>query len=207
MSAQPYAATSQPTRGSRGGGIALVILDAARRLRSRAGFDAIRMESAVRPRTDVTAQIDSAIDLYWLPLGAGGRFVRWNGRAYEALAALWERRRPQDLYHSALEVTRPEGRFVIEMTPIPDANGAERGVVAEGAVGSRLAARFRLFRYELRRWKGGAIPDVDAIRPPAGGRAPGWKAGLVAAKRPLLQRRPSSHSAAQELRFRGCACP
>ncbi|MFZ0129603.1 MAG: hypothetical protein WAL77_09300, partial [Candidatus Dormiibacterota bacterium] len=132
MSAQPYAATSQPTRGSRGGGIALVILDAARRLRSRAGFDAIRMESAVRPRTDVTAQIDSAIDLYWLPLGAGGRFVRWNGRAYEALAALWERRRPQDLYHSALEVTRPEGRFVIEMTPIPDANGAERGVVAEG---------------------------------------------------------------------------
>jgi hypothetical protein len=25
--------------------------------------------------------------------------------------------------------------------------------------------------------------DVDAMRPPAGGRAPGWTAGLVAARR------------------------
>ena len=40
-----------------------------------------------------------------LQLGACGHFVRWDGRAYEALAALWERRRPQDLSHSALEVT------------------------------------------------------------------------------------------------------
>lgn len=44
------------------------------------------------------------IDLYWLPLGAGGHSVRWNGIAYEALAALHERRRSQDLYYSALEV-------------------------------------------------------------------------------------------------------
>jgi hypothetical protein len=25
------------------------------------------------------------VDLYWLPLGAGGHFVRLNGRIYEAL--------------------------------------------------------------------------------------------------------------------------
>ena len=25
-----------------------------------------------------------AVDLYWLPLGAGGHFVRFNGRVYEA---------------------------------------------------------------------------------------------------------------------------
>jgi hypothetical protein len=25
------------------------------------------------------------IDLYWLPLGAGGNFVRLNGRVYEAI--------------------------------------------------------------------------------------------------------------------------
>ncbi len=55
----------------------------------------------------------------------------------------------------------PEGRFVIEMTPIPDANGKQRGVVAEGAVGSRWAARFRVFRYEVRCWRGGRIPDID----------------------------------------------
>lgn len=24
-----------------------------------------------------------SIDLYWLPLGAGGHSVRWNGRLYE----------------------------------------------------------------------------------------------------------------------------
>ncbi len=36
----------------------------------------------------------------------------------------------------------PEGRFVIEMTPIPDGNGARRGVVAEGSVGSRWAGRW-----------------------------------------------------------------
>ena len=27
----------------------------------------------------------AAIDLYWLPLGAGGHFVRLNGRIYEAI--------------------------------------------------------------------------------------------------------------------------
>ena len=50
-------------------------------------------------------------ELYWLPLGAGGWFVRLNGRIYEAVNALAERRRPLDLYHSALEVRVPEGRF------------------------------------------------------------------------------------------------
>ena len=132
---------------------------------------------------------------------------------------------------------------MIEMAPVRDANGAERGVVAEGAVGSRWAGRFRIFRYEVRRWRGGIIPDADeavgspvrltddpgaaqrvldlvpqvptpvwgrdelgagemwnsnsltswliarsglpveSIHPPAGGRAPGWRAGLVVARR------------------------
>jgi len=30
----------------------------------------------------------ASIELWWLPLGAGGRFVRLNGRVYEALHAL-----------------------------------------------------------------------------------------------------------------------
>ena len=34
----------------------------------------------------------AAMDLYWLPLGAGGHSVRWNGRVYEAVSALLERR-------------------------------------------------------------------------------------------------------------------
>jgi hypothetical protein len=183
------------------------------------------------------------VDLYWLPLGAGGRFVRLNGRVFESVAARLDRRPRCDLYHSALEVRVPEGRFVIEMTPVPDGNGGKRGVVAEGPVGSRWAGRFRIFRYEVRRWRGGVIPDVDeavesprrltgdpglaqlvldlapqvptavwgrddlgagemwnsnsliswliarcglpveSIHAPAGGRAPGWRAGLVVARR------------------------
>ena len=185
------------------------------------------------------------IELWWLPLGAGGWFVRFNGRVYEALRALRERRRPLDLYHSALVVWVPEGRFVVENCwPIPDGEGAgARGVAVEGAVASERIARFRAFRYEVRCWRDGVIADagaavaspqvlsrdldrarrllglvgelprpvwgrdelgtgemwnsnsviawllaraglaVEAIRPPAGGRAPGWAAGVAVARR------------------------
>ena len=186
----------------------------------------------------------ASIELYWLPLGAGGWLVRLNGRIYEAIHALLGRRRPLDLYHSALKVRVPEGRFVIEDAwPIPDADGASRGVVVEGPVASRRLARYHVFRYEVRRWRDGVIADADeavaspqllsndpllarrlldlvgslpspvwgrdelgtgemwnsnsvvawllarsglpadAIGPPAGGRAPGWLAGLVTAQR------------------------
>lgn len=109
----------------------------------------------------------SAVDLYWLPLGAGGHFVRLNGRVYEALAARLERRPACDLYHSALQVELPDGRFVIEQAPVHDWSGRQRGVVAEGAVGSRWAGRFRIFRYEIRVWAGGHIPDVaEAVDSP-----------------------------------------
>jgi hypothetical protein len=191
----------------------------------------------------MTVESEPGVDLYWLPLGAGGRSVRLNGRVFEAVAARVGRRPPCDLYHSALEVRVPEGRVVIEMTPIPDGSGAERGVVVEGAVGSRWAGRFRIFRYEVRRWRDGVIPDIaeavespqrltgdpllaqraldlvpavpalvwgrdesragemwnsnsliswlvarsglhgESVHPPAGGRAPGWRAGLVVARR------------------------
>jgi hypothetical protein len=190
----------------------------------------------------------ASIDLYWLPLGAGGHSVRLNGRIYEALAARLAGRAALDLYHSALEVRVPAGRFTIETAPLRAGDGPERGVVAEGAVGIRPAGRFRIFRYELRCWRDGVIPDVneavasprrlsddpepalrllalvpqvpmpvwgrdelgagemwnsnsvvswliaragldaEAIHAPAGGRAPGWNAGLVVARRPRRER-------------------
>jgi hypothetical protein len=55
----------------------------------------------------------------------------------------------------------PDGRFVIEQTPVPDGRGRERGVVGEGSVGSRRAQRLRIFRYEIRRWRNGVIADID----------------------------------------------
>jgi hypothetical protein len=187
------------------------------------------------------------IELYWLPLGAGGNFVRLNGRIYEAILATVQRRPRCDLYHSGLVVTVPEGRYTIEQTPAQP-HGEKRGVVGIGPIGAKWMARSRVFRYELRRWRDGVIPDVEeavdsprrlssdladaerllglvpevpffvwgrdelgvgemwnsnsqiawllartgldvaSIRPPAGGRAPGWQAGLVAAARDLSWR-------------------
>ena len=102
----------------------------------------------------------ASIVLYWIPLGAGARIVRFSGKAFEMISA-WVNRRPTcHLYHSALVVSVPEGRFVIEMTPVADDRGARRGVVAEGSVGTRWAGRLRLFRYEIRRWQGGEIADA-----------------------------------------------
>jgi hypothetical protein len=117
--------------------------------------------------TDEAAQASAAVDLYWIPLGAGQHAVRSSGRLFEAISARVERRPPCDLYHSALVVIAPEGRFVIEQTPILDTLGKRRGVVLEGPVGSRLAGRFRLFRYEVRRWRDGVIPDIaEAVSSP-----------------------------------------
>jgi len=101
------------------------------------------------------------VELYWLPLGAGGRFVRLNGRMYEALAARLQHRDRSDLYHSALEVHLAGDRYVIEQAPVWNRKEADRGVVCEGPVGSRWLGRFKLFRYEVRRWRDGVIPDRD----------------------------------------------
>jgi hypothetical protein len=109
----------------------------------------------------------ASVDLYWIPLGAGGWFVKRNGRLYETVVALRDGRPRRDLYHSALEVVVPEGRFVIEQAPVPSTRNGPRGAVAEGPVGLRAAARLRLFRYEVRRWHGGRIPDVaEAVESP-----------------------------------------
>jgi hypothetical protein len=184
-----------------------------------------------------------SVNLYWIPLGAGGHSVKINGRAFEALDAARRRRRRQDLYHSALVVEVDGHRHAIEVTPSPDADERSRGVVATGAVGSRALGWARVFRYEVRCWCDGVIPDLafavggplqvacDAgisrrlldviatvptpvwgrdelstgdmwnsnsviawlltvgdvptrdIRPPPGGRAPGWSAGLEVALR------------------------
>jgi hypothetical protein len=184
----------------------------------------------------------SWLELYWIPLGAGGSpVVRVSGRSYEALVA-WRAHRPRrQLYHAALIAHRASGHVTVEVAPVPDGDAAARGVVAEGAVGVAWLRRLRIFRYEVRRWPGGAIPDLrfavaspvtvtadpaevtavlDALAevpapvwgrdelglgemwnsnsvvafalsragvlaaagdPPAGGRAPGWDAGVRAA--------------------------
>jgi hypothetical protein len=183
------------------------------------------------------------LDLFWLPLGAGGHVVRWNGLAYERLAARRERRAPLDLYHAGLMVHSDDVTYAVEMGPVWNVSGDDRGVVCQGPVGARWLGRFSAFRYEVRCWPGGYIPDIEhavdspvrtttdpdqvaavltvlhhlpaltwgrdelgmgemwnsnsavayalaraghemeLIRPPAGGRAPGWRAGVRLADR------------------------
>jgi hypothetical protein len=95
---------------------------------------------------------EAGIDLYWLPLGAGGHSVRLNGRLFEAGAARLGRRAPCDLYHSALEVCAPEGRFVVEqarpsatvtgarVASLPKARSAAATPGAFGSSATRCAA-------------------------------------------------------------------
>lgn len=109
------------------------------------------------------ADVPVRVELYWIPLGAGGSgFVALNGRIYEWFKAKLERRRPCDLYHTALQLHLPEGRYVIEtMWPSPDDDLSARGVVVEGPVFSRFLRRWRTFRYEVRLWPDGLLPDAE----------------------------------------------
>lgn len=104
-----------------------------------------------------------AVDLYWIPLGAdaGGAIVRWNGRIYEAVAAALARRPRRDLLHSALAVRVSGVTATVEMAPVWTKRG-DRGVISEGPVGAPFLGRSRLFRYEVRCWHGGSIPDLAA---------------------------------------------
>ena len=95
------------------------------------------------PKRDLPSAVkgcpdDGHVVLYWLPLGAGGRSVRWNGRLFEALVARHQHRAVRDLYHCALEVHIGADRFVIEMTPVWSGEATDRGVMREGPVGSPL---------------------------------------------------------------------
>ncbi|MDQ1649670.1 MAG: hypothetical protein QOG60_1727 [Frankiaceae bacterium] len=107
------------------------------------------------------------IDLYWLPLGAGGHFVRWNGRVYEAVVARHEHRAAAPLFHSALQLRSGDATYAIEMGPVWNVPEPDRGTVCQGPVGARWLGRFRAFQYEVRCWPGGSIPDLaEAVDSP-----------------------------------------
>jgi len=198
----------------------------------------------LKPLSSFPATAVRGVYLYWIPLGAGGSgFVQLNGRLYEAITARRDRRPSLGLHHTALVVSLPEGRYVVEtMWPRPDLDGARRGVVMDGPVFARSLGFTRVFRYEVRCWRDGELPDageavggaqlvngdpytgrlllsltpsvpaftwgrqipdardmwnsnsviswlltrsgvdIDRIKPPSGGRAPGWEAGVSVAR-------------------------
>ncbi|MFC7493608.1 MULTISPECIES: hypothetical protein [unclassified Nocardioides] len=86
---------------------------------------------------------------------------------FEWIAARAQHRERCDLYHAALEVGLDAKRYAIEMAPVWSTSTPGRGVVGEGPVGLRCLGRSRLFRYEVRCWPGGAIPDIaEAVDSP-----------------------------------------
>jgi hypothetical protein len=111
----------------------------------------------------------ASVDLYWLPLGAGDNThcVRTNGRIFEWVTARSQHRERCDLYHAALEVRLGADRFVIEMAPVWSTDAPDRGAVCEGPVGLSWLGRSRFFRYEVRCWRDGIIPDItEAVDSP-----------------------------------------
>lgn len=101
------------------------------------------------------------VELSWIPLGAGGSpVVRASGRAYEALLARRDHRPPCGLVHAALLVHDGTATTAVEVTPVWGQPPVDRGVVAEGPVGARWLGRSRWFRYEVRCWRGGTVPDL-----------------------------------------------
>lgn len=111
-----------------------------------------------------TAPRTASLDLYWIPLGAGGRVVRLSGRVYEALLSLAQRRKICELYHSVLVAELPDGTTTIEVGPVWDAvaGATERGQAVSGPVGLRMLGRWSWFRYEVRCWHDGVISDLAA---------------------------------------------
>ncbi|ORL16048.1 hypothetical protein A6I85_00385 [Prescottella equi] len=109
----------------------------------------------------------AAVDLYWIPLGAGSPVVQRCGRMYERIAATLSGREPAQLYHCGLKVLVFPDVFVIEMAPAWQFTSIDRGVVLEGPVGTRWAGRSKWLRYEVRCWRNGLIPDeADAVCSP-----------------------------------------
>ena len=108
----------------------------------------------------------AAIDLYWLPLGAGGHSVRLNGKVFEGVRGAARAPRPLRPLPLGTPGVRARGQ-VRDRAGTCWGEGARRGVVAEGAVGAQALGRFRLFRYEIRSWRDGIIPDIaEAVESP-----------------------------------------
>lgn len=99
------------------------------------------------------------LDLWWLPVGAGGHVVIHTSRWWELIQAKKEHRAPRPLFHAALEVFVGDVRHLIEMAPAWGVPGPSRGVVTTGPVGTRWLGRSRFFRYEVRCWTDGILPD------------------------------------------------
>lgn len=103
------------------------------------------------------------LEVLFIPLGAAdaSHCVRVNGWVFEAVSALVQRRGRRRLYHSAMHVHLDRSCHLIEMAPVWSGPAGDHGAQVTGPVGAQALGRFAAFRYEVRCWEGGTIPDLD----------------------------------------------
>jgi hypothetical protein len=102
----------------------------------------------------------ASVRLSWIPVGAGSPVVRASTVAWERLTARRDHRGPQTVCHAALEVALDGGRWTVEMAPAWSGPAGDHGVVVSGPVGLRGLDRWRWFRYDVRVWRDGTVPDL-----------------------------------------------
>ena len=53
------------------------------------------------PIVNTAANATPSVELLWIPLGSGQRVVKFSGKLFEAISALFQRRATCDIYHAA----------------------------------------------------------------------------------------------------------
>jgi hypothetical protein len=160
-----------------------------------------RTEAAAEADGPHRGAVPGAVRLIWLPVGAGGHFVKHNGRALEAIVAQAAAPGARPLSLGADDPPPRGGPRHRDGADIVHAMGDPVHLSDDPAVARRMLALVPGVptpvwgRDELRTgdmWNSNSLTswliilaglDIAAVHPPAGGRAPGWDAGVVVARR------------------------
>jgi hypothetical protein len=122
----------------------------------------------------------AAVELYWIPLGAGGHSVRFNGVLFEAPAAIPDLDEAVDSPRILTTDPAVARRMLalIRSVPMPVWGRDELGAGEmwnSNSVAAWVTARAGL--------------PTDELRPPPPGRTPGWDSGLAVAEQRAGHRR------------------
>jgi hypothetical protein len=112
------------------------------------------------PGVSRSAAERAAAEAIWVPTSLLPRFgAAWSAPGPTEISVTFG----IDDHHVklGLSLSTHKADFIVETAwPSPEADTDSRGVAVEGPVLSRRLARLRPFRYEMRCWQDGVIPDI-----------------------------------------------